>query len=138
MLFSHFFTLLSTLVTFNTTYTPLISSYFITAQTAFHHCTFSFITAHFVHHCTLKQALTRGRHSQGAYKNIGLRCCFAGVYAAEAVLLKYIGLLASLFCLNIGYTGDAFLLEYIRAMLGVATPRSGDSKPLNCIGYRAD
>src|SRR6218665_158232 len=30
---------------------------FITAQTAFHHCTFSLITAHFVHHCTLKQAL---------------------------------------------------------------------------------
>jgi len=24
----------------------------------FHHCTFPFITAHFVHHCTLKQALT--------------------------------------------------------------------------------
>ena len=24
----------------------------------FHHCTLSFITAHFVHHCTLKQALT--------------------------------------------------------------------------------
>src|SRR6218665_3927935 len=38
-------------------HTPLISSYFITAQTAFHHCTFSFTTAHFVHHCTLKQAL---------------------------------------------------------------------------------
>ena len=30
---------------------------FITAKTAFHHCTFSFITAHFVHHCTLKQAM---------------------------------------------------------------------------------
>ena len=30
---------------------------FITAKTAFHHCTFSFITAHFVHHCTLKHAL---------------------------------------------------------------------------------
>src|SRR6218665_2030838 len=30
------------------------------AQTAFHHCTFSFITAHFVHHCTLKQALALG------------------------------------------------------------------------------
>jgi len=26
----------------------------ITAQTAFHHCTFQVITAHFVHHCTLK------------------------------------------------------------------------------------
>src|SRR6218665_2027250 len=25
-----------------------------------HHCTFSFITAHFVHHCTLKQALISG------------------------------------------------------------------------------
>src|SRR6218665_2342913 len=34
-----------------------ISSRFITAKAAFHHCTFSFITAHFVHHCTLKQAL---------------------------------------------------------------------------------
>src|SRR6218665_707465 len=31
---------------------------FVTAQTAFHHSTFRFITAHFVHHCTLKQALT--------------------------------------------------------------------------------
>jgi len=30
---------------------------FITAKTAFHHCTFTFITAHFVHHSTLKQAL---------------------------------------------------------------------------------
>ena len=48
-------TLLSTLITVNTTQaTPFISSYFITAQTAFRHCTFSFITAHFVHHCTLK------------------------------------------------------------------------------------
>src|SRR6218665_3119376 len=32
-------------------------TYFVTAQTAFHHCTFRVITAHFVHHCTLKQAL---------------------------------------------------------------------------------
>jgi len=31
-----------------------------TPQTAFHHCTFRFITAHFVNHCTLKQALERG------------------------------------------------------------------------------
>src|SRR6218665_1638144 len=38
-----------------------ISSRFITAKAAFHHCTFSFITAHFVHHCTLKQALPLGR-----------------------------------------------------------------------------
>ena len=38
-------------------HTPFISAYFITAQTAFHKCTFSFITAHFVNHCTLKQAL---------------------------------------------------------------------------------
>jgi len=30
---------------------------FVTAQTAFHHCTFRFFTAHFVHHCTVKQAL---------------------------------------------------------------------------------
>jgi len=37
MLFSRFYILLSTLVTVNT---PFISSYFITAQTAFHHCTF--------------------------------------------------------------------------------------------------
>ena len=28
--------------------------------TAFHHCTFRFITAHFVHHCMLKQALIDG------------------------------------------------------------------------------
>ena len=33
---------------------------FITAKTPFHHCTFSFITAHFVHHCTLKHALPIG------------------------------------------------------------------------------
>src|SRR6218665_506051 len=32
-------------------------TFFVTAQTAFHNCTFRFITAHFVHHCTLKQAL---------------------------------------------------------------------------------
>ena len=31
--------------------------FFVTVQTSFHHCTFRFITAHFVHHCTLKQAL---------------------------------------------------------------------------------
>jgi len=29
---------------------------FITAKTLFHHCTFSFLTAHFVHRCTLKHA----------------------------------------------------------------------------------
>jgi len=27
-------------------------TFFVTAQTAFHHCTFRFITAYFVHHCT--------------------------------------------------------------------------------------
>ena len=32
-------------------------TFFVTEQTAFHHCTFQFITAHFVHHCTLKEAL---------------------------------------------------------------------------------
>src|SRR6218665_1242152 len=41
-------------------------TFFVTAQTAFHHCTFSFITAHFVHHCTLKQAL--GKSKQWGYK----------------------------------------------------------------------
>jgi len=35
-------------------------TFFVTAQTAFHHCTFRFITAHFVHRCTLKQALGQG------------------------------------------------------------------------------
>src|SRR6218665_1135163 len=34
---------------------------FITAKTAFHHCTFSFITAHFVHHCRLKHAMFQTR-----------------------------------------------------------------------------
>src|SRR6218665_1091731 len=34
-------------------------TFFVTAQTAFLHCTFRFITARFVHHCTLKQALTQ-------------------------------------------------------------------------------
>jgi len=37
-----------------------LSSHILTitnAQTAFHHCTFQVITAHVVHHCTLKQAL---------------------------------------------------------------------------------
>src|SRR6218665_3594360 len=29
----------------------------IAAQRAFHNCTFQVINAHFVHHCTLKQAL---------------------------------------------------------------------------------
>jgi len=32
-------------------------TFLITAQTAFHRCTFQVITAHFVHHCTSKQAL---------------------------------------------------------------------------------
>ena len=55
-LFSRFCTLLCALVTVNTAYT--IYFFLIRkAQTAFPHCTFSFITAHFVHHCTLKQAL---------------------------------------------------------------------------------
>jgi len=36
---------------------PLEQTTIITAQTAFHRCTFQVITAHFVHHCTLKQAL---------------------------------------------------------------------------------
>jgi len=47
-----------------TFFTPKFSIYppkflndlFITAQTAFHNCTFQTITAHFVHHCALKQA----------------------------------------------------------------------------------
>src|SRR6218665_2241839 len=34
-------------------------TFFVTAQTAFHHCTFRFVTAHCVHHCTLKQALNK-------------------------------------------------------------------------------
>ena len=32
-------------------------AFFITAQTAFHHCTSQVIAAHFVQHCTLKQVL---------------------------------------------------------------------------------
>ena|SRR6218665_109041 len=32
-------------------------TFFVTAQTAFPHCTFQVITAHFAHHCTLNQAL---------------------------------------------------------------------------------
>ena len=44
---------------FSTLYTfPTHHLLFITSKTAFHHCTFSFITAHFVHHCTLKHALS--------------------------------------------------------------------------------
>src|SRR6218665_1969816 len=39
-------------------FTSVTGQTIITAQTAFHHCTFQVITAHFVHHCTLKQALT--------------------------------------------------------------------------------
>ena len=46
-----------------------ISLYFITA---FHHCAFSFITAHFVHHCTLKQALVAACSIHVAY--IRRRC----------------------------------------------------------------
>jgi len=46
-------------------------TFFITAQTAFHHCTFAVITAHFVPHRTLKQALN---------KTIGVfRDCFTGL-----------------------------------------------------------
>jgi len=59
--------------------------------------------------------------------NICSRCCSAEIYTCDAVLLEYI-----IIC-------DAALLEYIRAMLGVATPGSGDPKPLRrllqaCIG----
>ena len=46
-----------------------LNDFFVTAQTAFHHCTFRFITAHFVHHCTLKQALLFGPHT------IDVDCC---------------------------------------------------------------
>jgi len=38
-------------------------TFFITAQTAFHHCTFQVFTAHFVHHCKLKQALLFIQHT---------------------------------------------------------------------------
>src|SRR6218665_3248049 len=41
------------------------NDFFVTAQTAFHHCIFRFITAHFVHHCTLKQALLFGENRGG-------------------------------------------------------------------------
>jgi len=41
-----------------------IFSKFITAKAAIHHCTFS-CTAHFVHHCTLKQALLQINPGQG-------------------------------------------------------------------------
>src|SRR6218665_1231387 len=34
-----------------------LSPYIHHCKTPFHHCTFSFITAHFVYHCTLKHAL---------------------------------------------------------------------------------
>ena len=54
MLFSRFYTLLSALITVNTIY----AFYFF----LLHHCTFLFITAHFVHHCTLEQALLEGRY----------------------------------------------------------------------------
>jgi len=40
----------------------------VTAQTACHHFTFRFTTAHFVHHCTLKQAL----HLLHAYNKFSL------------------------------------------------------------------
>ena len=56
MLFSRSYTLLCALETAHTAYTIYFA--LIHHSTAFHHCTFSFITAHFVHHCTLKQALT--------------------------------------------------------------------------------
>ena len=81
-----------------------------------------------------KQEMVTGRHSQGAYTNI--RCCSAGVYTGDAIRLKYI--FAMLFCWNIyvrcGFAWVynyvcAVLLEYIRAMLGLATPGSGDPKP---------
>src|SRR6218665_216512 len=39
---------------------PFITAHFRSSLHIFvHHCTFSFITAHFVHDCTLKQALSR-------------------------------------------------------------------------------
>ena len=81
--------------------------------------------------------MVTGRHSQGTYTNI--RCYSAGVglHTGVAVRLKYI---YSRCCSTEIYTGDAILheytimcdavlLEYIRAMLGLATPGSGDPKP---------
>src|SRR6218665_1093476 len=78
--------------------------------------------------------MVTGRHSQGAYTNI--RCYSAGVglHTGVAVRLKYI---YSRCCSTEIYTGDAILheytimcdavlLEYIRAMLGLATPGTGD------------
>jgi len=68
-------------------------------------------------------ATPRGRHSQGSplpgciYKHTMLfcwsvygRCCSAEIYTRDAVLLEYM------------IIGDAVPLEYITAMMGVATP----------------
>ena len=62
ILFFRFYTLLSTKVTINT---------------AFHHCTFSFITAHFVHHCTLKQALHTLYTHKFIYIHIDIYICIS-------------------------------------------------------------
>src|SRR6218665_4218963 len=74
-LFSHYnhklcyLSIINLQMTFISRFTPLLFLYFYVGlpvfhlfiihlyKTEFHYCTLSFITAHFVHHCTLKQAL---------------------------------------------------------------------------------
>jgi len=46
-------------------------TFFVTAQcTAFHHGTFRFIAARFVHHCMLKQALTLTNKTQKNFRSV--------------------------------------------------------------------
>jgi len=45
------------------------------------------------------------------------RCCSGEIYAGDAILREY-----TIMC-------DPVLLEYLRAVLGLATPGSGDPKP---------
>jgi len=62
---------------------------FITAETPFHRCTFVFITAHFVHHCTLKHALS----SVGMTHSLSLMFCFKKKSIYRSMISKSILLL---------------------------------------------
>jgi len=56
---SYDFLIVYTKCYFSNTFSHLSTHHpiFITAKTPFHHCTFLFITAHFVHHCTFCASL---------------------------------------------------------------------------------
>src|SRR6218665_4027615 len=69
-----------------------------------HHCTFSFITAHFVHHCTLKQALPiftwrlNGALLVSSIPPIKIKIIYQSVYYAESTVSSNDGALDNYEC----------------------------------------